>query len=97
MRRRAAHPQTLLILYSYPSSEIAVLCVDFWNELLTVLSPPQPGSPVYHLLVRLIDASLPHLAFPDVRRAERRSRRRTTRVSARRTPASFATTGATWA
>ena len=60
------YPQTLLVLYTYPSSEIAVLCVDFWSELITVLTPPEPGSPVYHLLVRLIDASLPHLVFPEV-------------------------------
>ena len=43
-----------------------MLCVDFWNELLTILSPPEKGSPVYQLLVRLVDASLPHLCYPEV-------------------------------
>ena len=58
--------QTLLTLYSFPSMDIAELCVDFWLDLLTVLSPPDPNSPVYHLLRQLIDASLPHLVFPEV-------------------------------
>ena len=58
--------QTLLTLYSFPSMDIAELCVDFWLELLTVLSPPDANSPVYPLLQQLIDASLPHLAFPEV-------------------------------
>ena len=58
--------QTLLTLYSFPSMDIAELCVDFWLDLLTVLSPPDANSPVYLLLRQLIDASLPHLVFPEV-------------------------------
>lgn len=46
--------------------EIAELCVDFWIDLLTVLSPPAPNSPVYHLLNQLVNTSLVHLSFPEV-------------------------------
>ena len=58
--------QTLFTLYSFPSMEIAELCVDFWIDLITVLSVPEPNSPVYALLNQLVNISLSHLSFPEV-------------------------------
>ena len=50
--------------------EIAELCVDFWIDLITVLSAPEPNSPVYALLNQLVNISLSHLSFPEVGKNE---------------------------
>lgn len=56
----------MFILYSFPSIDIADLCVPFWEELLVVLQSPEPGTPVYQLVYQLMTASLPHFKFPSV-------------------------------
>lgn len=56
----------MFILYSFPSINIADLCARFWEELLIVLHSPDPDSPVYNLIFKLMTATLPHLMFPEV-------------------------------
>lgn len=55
-----------MTLYSFPSMEIAVLCVDFWSELFAVLVNPEPNTPLYFLIQNLVKLTLPHFMFPEV-------------------------------